>query len=683
MTSPRKNPLLQPSTLPLGYPHFDQIQDSDFAQAITDGMEQHWSEVDTILRNPDTPTFENTVEKLERTGRLLSRSFNLLGSLSATDINTTRQTLQQSFAPKIAQHLDRIFLDQRLFSRINTLLQAKPSLEPEQQRLLELMHRNLRRAGAELTPEKQQRLRAINTELAEMGAEFSRKVLAGVNDSALFISERAELKGLPDSEIDAIQQADGRYKIALNNTTGQPILNRLEHRQLREKIFRISIARGSKGDSNDTTNLVSRFVSLRAERAGLLGFATHADFELQEQTAKDVKTVNALLRQLAPSVVNSANKEQSVLQTLVDRDQDQIGQPRFSLQPWDWDFYSERLRTFQHGYDMEQLRPYLELQNVLERGLFYAATELFGLTFKRRHDLPVYHPDVQVWEVFTPNGETQAVVLFDLYARPSKRGGAWANRYVPQSRLLEEKTVVASHLNIAKPAAGQPTLLTWNEVNTLFHEFGHNLHSILSDINYPSLAPTPRDYVEYPSQLNEMWREWPTVLKNYATHYLTGEPMPEDLVKKLLGSETFNQGFATTEYLCAAILDQRWHQLSISEVPKPEQVIEFETRVLQEEGFGPDKTMVPPRYRSPYFSHMVNGYSAGYYSYLWSELLEATTVDWIGKNAGLSLQIGELLKRHVYSIGGTKDIIAEFEKMIGSGPKLEPYLKRRGLDLAS
>ncbi len=679
----RDNPLLQPSSLPLGYPHFDQIQDADFAPALQAGMALHWREVDAILRNPAAPTFENTVEALERAGRLLGRTQNMLGSLSGTDNNPARQALQQRFAPEMAAHRDRIALDPRLFARIDALLKAKPKLDAEQQRLLERMHRNLRRAGAELPLDKQQRLREINSELAQMGAEFNRKVLAGVNDAALFITDRAALKGLSDAEIDALKQADGRFQIALQNTTGQPLLHRLQHRPLREQLYKASIARGSQGDANDTTALVSRFAALRAERAALLGFATYADFELQEQTAKEVKTVNALLRQLAPAAVASARKEQAALQQLADQEQDAAGQPRFALQAWDWDFYSERLRAVQHGYDGEQLRPYLELQTVLERGVFYAATELFGLTFKRRHDLPVYHPDVQVWEVFAPNGKTQALLLLDLYARPSKRGGAWANGYVRQNSLFGEKPVVGNHLNIPKPAPGQPTLLTWSEANTLFHEFGHNLHSMLSDIRYPGLAGTPRDYVEFPSQVNEMWLSWPSVFKHYARHHQTGAPMPEALLNKVLGAGTFNQGFATTEYLGATLLDQRWHQLSLAEVPKPEMVMAFEARVLKQEGFGPDQTLVAPRYRSPYFSHMVGGYSAGYYSYLWSELLDATTDEWIEKNGGLSRQVGEQLKRHVLAIGGSKDIMAEFETMVGSKPKLEPYLKRRGLSLSN
>lgn len=677
----RDNPILQPSPLPLGYPPFDQIQDADFAPALQAGMALHWREVDAILRNPAPPTFANTVEALERAGRLLSRAQNLLGSLSAVDNNPARQALQQRFAPEMAAHRDRILLDPRHFARIDALLKSQPQLDPDQQRLLERLHRNLRRAGAQLPPDKQQRLRAINSELAQMGAEFGRKVLAGVNAAAVIVSDRAELQGLSDAEIASLKTPDGRYQIALQNTTGQPLLERLQHRPLRERLHRASIGRGSAGDAHDTTALVSRFAALRAERAALLGYATHADFELEDQTAKEVKAVNLLLRQLAPAAVAKAREEQAQLQQLADREQDAAGQPRFALQAWDWAYYSERLRAVQHGYDGEQLRPYLELQNVLERGVFHAATQLFGITFKRRNDLPVYHPDVQVWEVFAPNGKTQALLLLDLYARPSKRGGAWANGYVRQSRLFGERPVVGNHMNIPKPAAGQPTLLTWDEVNTLFHEFGHNLHGILADIRYPGLAGTPRDYVEYPSQVNEMWQSWPSVFQHYARHHQTGEPMPKALLDKVLGARTFNQGFATTEYLASTVLDQRWHQLALADVPRADQVMAFEARVLHQEGFGPDRTLVTPRYRTPYFSHMIGGYSAGYYSYLWSELLDATTAEWITKNGGLSRATGVALRRHVFSIGGSKDIMKEFEALVGTPPLLDPYLRRRGLIL--
>lgn len=683
LSSAQANPLLQPSPLPLQYPQFDKIRDADFAPALQAGMALQLREIEAIVANPAPPSFENTVEALERSGRLLARTQTLLGSLGGADNNPARQALQTQFAPLFAQHRDRVLLNERLFARVDAVLKSRPRLATDQQRLLERQHRNFLRAGVRLAAEQQAQLRQLNTELAQLGAEFSRKVLAGVNAAALTVTDRAELKGLGESEIDALKQTDGSYRIALQNTTTQPLLERLQHRGLRERLYKASITRGSAGDANDTTALVSRVLSLRAQRAALLGYATHADFELAEQTAKSVDTVNGLLRQLAPMAVAAAQREQQQLQQLADREQDQAGQPRYALQAWDWAYLTERLRAIQHGYDGEQLRPYLELQSVLERGVFHAAQQLFGLSFKRRHDLPTYHPDVQVWEVFAPNGKTQALLILDLYARPSKRGGAWANAYVGQSQLFGTKPVVGNHLNVAKPAPGQPTLLSWDEANTLFHEFGHNLHAMLSNVRYPSQAGTavPRDFVEFPSQVNEMWQGWPSVFAHYARHHQTGAPMPKALLDKVLGAKTFNQGFETTAYLSATLLDQRWHQLKAGEVPATEQVMAFEARVLAEEGFGPDKTLIAPRYRTPYFSHIMGGYSAGYYSYLWSELLDATTVEWMTKNGGLTRANGERLKQHLLAIGGSKEPMAEFEQLVGGKPQLEAYLRRRGFTL--
>ncbi len=674
----RDNPLLQPSPLPLQYPRFDALQDADFPPALQAGMAVQWREVQAILNNPAAPTFANTIEALERSGRLLARTQAVFGNLSGTDNNPERQRLQREFAPLLAAHRDRIALEPRLFARIDSLLKSAPKLDVDQQRLLDRRHRDLVRAGALLGAEAQARLRAINGELASIGTDFNRRVLAGVNAAALAVT-RADLLGLSELEIDALKQADGSYRLALQNTTGQPLLERLQHRPTRERLHLASINRNGPGDANDTTALVQRVAALRAERANLLGYATHADFVLADETAKDVPTVNALLRQLAPAAVQSAAKEAQALQALADREQDAAGQPRFQLQAWDWSFYAERQRAAQHGYDAAQLRPYLELQSVLERGVFFAASKLFGLRFKRRTDLPTYHPDVQVWEVFAPNGKTQAILLLDLYARPAKRGGAWANAYVGQNHLLGTRAVVGNHLNIPKPAAGQPTLLTWDETNTLFHEFGHNLHSLLSDVRYPSQAGTavPRDFVEFPSQVNEMWMTWPAVMQQYARHHQTGEAMPKALLDKVLGAKTFNQGHATTEYLSAAILDQRWHQLKPGQVPAD--AMAFEAQVLQEEGFGVDKTIVPPRYRTPYFSHIMGGYSAGYYAYLWSEVLDSNTVRWIEQNGGLDRATGERMKRYLLARGGTEDPMRLFEQLVGHKPDLKPYLERRGL----
>ncbi len=670
------NALLQPSPLPLQYPPFDLIVDADFAPAITAGMRVQRREMDAIAGHPAAPSFANTIEAWERSGALLARATGMLFSLNGADANPARQRLQREFAPQLAQHRDAIALDPRLFARVDALFQqrAKLRLAPDQLRLLERRHRDLRRAGAQLQPEAQTRLRAINVELSKLGADFNQKVLAEVNDSTLVVATREELQGLSDSQLAAARLPDGRYGIALQNTSGQPLLAQLSHRQTRQRLLEASLARNARGNANDTRAQISQVLQLRAERAALLGSAHHADFVLQDETARSVATVNPLLAQLAPAAAAAARREAAALQALLQQDE-----PGATLQAWDWAYYAEKERARSYGYDEAQLRPYLELNNVLERGVFHAATQLFGLRFKRRPDLPTYHPDVQAWEVFAPDGRTQAFLLLDLYARPSKRGGAWANAYVRQSHLLGTRAVVGNHMNIPKPAAGEPTLLTWDEANTLFHEFGHNLHTLLSDVRYPSQSGTavPRDFVEYPSQVNEMWMTWPSVLAHYARHHQTGAAMPADLVRKLAAAKRFNQGFATSEYLAATLIDQGLHQLPKSAIPKPEQLLAFEQQVLKTHGF--DSVPVPPRYRTPYFSHIMGGYAAGYYAYLWSEVLDANTVRWIETRGGLDRKTGERMKQFLFARGGTEDPMKLFEQLVGHKPELGPYLDRRGL----
>ncbi|MBN8505511.1 MAG: M3 family metallopeptidase [Burkholderiales bacterium] len=676
----RDNPLLSPSPLPLQYPRFDQLQDADFAPALRAGMLLQLRELEEILANPEPPSFANTVEAMERSGQTLRRASTVFFGLLGTVSNEQRLRLQREFAPQLAAHRDRIQLDPRLFARVDRLhaQRARLKLAPDQLKLLEDLHRNLLRAGAKLAPAQQDRLRALNAELAVLGADFNQRVLQGVNAAALRVETRAELAGLAEAEIDALRQGDGSYRLALLNTTGQPLLERLAHRPTRERLHRASIQR-NQGGPQDTLGLVRKVLQLRAERAQLLGHATHADLQLADQTAKDVATVNGLLRRLAPAAQARAAREAAALQQLADREQDAAGQPRFQLEAWDWAFYTERLRAAEHGYDAGQLRPYLEAERVLVDGVFHSATRLFGLRFKRRPDLPRYHPDVQTWEVLSPAGKTQALLIVDLYARPSKRGGAWANAYVSQSHLLGQKPVVGLHLNVAKPKEGEPTLLSWDETNTLFHEFGHNLHALLSDVRYPSQSGTavPRDFVEFPSQVYEMWQTWPSVFAHYARHHRTGEPMPKALLDKVLGARVFNQGFATSEYLAAALLDQRWHQLKADAIP--EDLMAHEARVLREEGFSDGTGLVPPRYRTPYFSHFMGGYSAGYYSYIWAEVLDAQTVRWIVAHGGLDRKTGEHLKRHLFARGGSVPAMQLFEGLVGQKPDLQPLLERRGL----
>ncbi|MEE9478688.1 MAG: M3 family metallopeptidase, partial [Roseateles sp.] len=563
------NPLLTPSPLPLRFPAFDKVRDEHFAPALDRGMAEELAEVEAIAANRAAPSFANTVEALEKSGRLLARTTTLLFNLLAADANPARLQLRTDYAPRLAAQRDAILQNPKLFARIDALYQNRQQAapNPEARRLIERYWRSMVRAGARLKPEAQARVQAINAELASIDADYQQRTLAEVNDSAVVVDNVQELAGLTPDQIQAAAAAakeaglDGKYRIALLNTTGQPYEAVLSQRALRERLHRASVARGSRGNAFDTTRLVARTVALRQERAELLGYVDHASFQIEEGTAKTPAAAIAMLRQLAPAAVASARREAAELQALIDRDQAAQGAPSFALAPWDWSFYAEKLRATRYGFDESQIKPYLELDSVLEKGVFFAANQLYGLRFKRRTDLPVYQPDVRTYDVFDANGRQLAIFIADLYARPSKQGGAWMNEYVSQNPYERTRPVVANHLNIPKPPAGEATLLTWDEVRTLFHEFGHALHGMFSQVRYPSFAgaQTPTDFVEYPSQVNEVWASWPTVLANYARHYRTGEAMPRELLDKVLAAQQFNHGFATTEYLSAALLDLRWH----------------------------------------------------------------------------------------------------------------------------
>jgi len=685
------NPLLTQSPLPLHYPPFDKIQDGDFGPALERGMAEQLAEVAAIANNAAAPSFDNTIVALEQSGRLLDRTSTVLFSLLGADSNDARRKVQADYAAKLAAHRDAISLNDKLFARIDALYQQrdKLGLQPDAVRLIERYRLNFVRAGAQLNEAQKTRMKAINAELAALSAKFTTEVLAEVNDSAVVVDTKEELAGLSDEQISGAAAAakarglDGKYLIALLNTTGQPPLAQLENRALRERIFKASIARGSRGNAHDTTGIVARTMALRAERAQLLGFATYADFALSDQTAKNKEAVNKMLRQLAPAAVATARREGGEMQKLVDAEQAAKKQLTFTLEAWDWSYYSEKLRAAKYGFDESQLKPYLELNNVQRNGVFYAAGQLYGLSFKERKDLPVYHPDVKVFDVFNADGKQLAIFISDMYARPSKRGGAWMNAYVSQSGLLGEMPVVANHLNIPKPPDGKPTLLTWDEVNTMFHEFGHALHGMFSNVKYPSQAGTavPRDYVEYPSQVNEMWAAWPSVLANYAKHYQTGEAMPQQLLDKLMAGKKFNQGFMTTEYLSASMLDQRWHQIPAGKVPAGDKAMAFEAQVLKEEGY--DYAAVWPRYRTPYFSHIMSGYAAGYYGYIWAEVLDADTVEWFKANGGLKRANGDTFRAKLLSRGGSVDAMDLFRNLVGHEPDIEPLLERRGMVLTT
>jgi peptidyl-dipeptidase Dcp len=683
------NPFFAESPLPLHYPQFDKIRDSDFAPAFDRGMADELAEVRAIADNPEPPTFENTIVALERSGRILNRAQGVFYNLVGADTNPAREQLRADYAPKFSAHRDAIVLDPKLFARIKALHDglAASSLDAEGKRLVTKYYEDYVRAGASLSDADKAKLRDMNGELAKLGTQFSQNVLAEVNDSAVVVDTRAELAGLPEGDIAAAQEAakarglEGKYVIALQNTTGQPPETYLEDRALRERLYRASVARGSRGNQWDNTALVSRIMNLRLARAKLLGFPDYASFVLADETAGTPRAVNDMLGRLAPAAVRNAKREAADLQAMIDKAQAAKGEPTFKLEPWDWAYYSEKVRQEKYAFDESQLKPYLELDNVQQNGVFYAANQLYGLTFKERHDLPVYHDDVRVFDVFDRDGKQLAIFISDMYARPSKRGGAWMNSYVDQSGLTGNLPVVANHLNIPKPAKGEPTLLTWDEVTTMFHEFGHALHGMFSNVEYPYFSGTsvPRDFVEYPSQVNEMWSDWPSVLAHYAKHYQTGAPMPRELLDKVLASSKFNQGFATTEYLGAAMLDQRWHQLTdASQIPAADGVMAFEAAALAKDGV--DFAAVPPRYRTPYFSHIMGGYAAGYYAYIWSEVLDADTVEWIKAHGGLTRENGDHFRATLLSRGGSVDAMQLFRDFAGRDPDIKPLLERRGLD---
>ncbi len=671
------------SPLPFNYPQFDQLDDSLYRPAFERGMSEHLAEVDAIANAPDRPTIENTLVELERSGRVLERVQRVFFNLVSADTNDALDEIRSEMAPRLAAHSDAILLNNTLFSRVKALFDERESLDvdDESRRLIEEYYADFVRAGAQLSDTDKTHLRDINAELASLQTTFSQNVLNEVNRSAVAVDERAELAGLSENEITAAAEMatardlDGKFLIALRNTSGQPVLTSLENRAVRQRVMEVSLARGSQAGEFDNRAVVAQIARLRAERAGLLGYSNHAEYSLERQTAQTVEAVNERLASMTPAAVANARREAADLQTTIDARGD-----THDLAPWDWAYFAEKVRAERFAFDASQLRPYLEIERVLHNGVFYAANQLYGLTFRERTDLPTYHPDVRVFEVSDADGEPLALFLGDYYARPSKRGGAWMNSFVSQSDLLGTKPVIANYLNIPKPPDGEPTLLTFDEVETMFHEFGHALHGMFSSVRYPYFAGTsvPRDFVEYPSQVNEMWATWPTVLRNYAVHHETGEPMPSDLLEKVLSTETFNQGFATTEYLAASLLDQAWHQLSAEELPDADGVMAFEQSALEQAGVA--LRVVPPRYRSTYFSHIwSSGYAAGYYSYIWSEVLDADSVEWFRENGGLTRENGDHFRRTLLSKGGSQDAMELFLSFRGREPDITPLLTRRGL----
>ncbi|GAB2857687.1 M3 family metallopeptidase [Pseudoduganella ginsengisoli] len=675
------NPFAQPSPLPFHYPQFDLIKDEHFAPAYAEGMAQNLKEIDAIANNKKPATFDNTIVAMERSGQLLARVSTTFSNLQGANTNDKLDEIDRDMSPKLAAHSDAIYLNGKLYARVKSLYDKrdKLGLDAEAKHLLERYHMDFVRAGAQLSAADKEKLKAYNSELATLQTSFSQSVLKEINASAMIVDTREELAGMSDAAIDAAAAAakargmEGKFAVALINTTGQPPLAVLTNPATRKRLMDLSQARGSHGGAFDSRDIVLKIAKLRAEKAALLGYPNYAAYSLADQTAKSTDAVNKLLAELAKPAVANARKEQADLQAVADAEKAGI-----QVGAADWAFYTDKVRAQRYSFDGAQLKPYFELNNVLEKGVFFAANKLYGLSFKERKDLPVYHPDVKVYDVFDKDGKQLAVFLADMYARPTKQGGAWMNEYVSQSKLLGTQPVVANHLNIPKPPAGEPTLLTVDEVKTAFHEFGHALHGMFSNVKYPRFSGTsvPRDFVEYPSQVNEMWMTNPEVLANYARHYKTGEAMPAALLEKVAAAKKFNQGFATTENVASSLLDQRWHQLPVSQIPTD--VLAFEAAALKDVGV--DYAPVPPRYRTTYFSHTFSGgYAAGYYSYLWSEKLDADTVEWFKENGGLQRKNGDWFRDKLLSRGGTDDALQLFRNFRGRDAQIEPLLIRRGL----
>ncbi|MBT6418726.1 MAG: M3 family metallopeptidase, partial [Candidatus Marinimicrobia bacterium] len=644
---------------------------------------EHMEEVEAIANSKNAPTFENTIVALEISGALLDRVATVFFSLTSANTNDDMEKIRSEMAPKLSAHSDQILLNGKLFERVMVLHEKRNDLDldAESLRLVEKYYTDFVRAGAKLSTEEKERLKSINSEMAVLQTTFSQNVLKEVNALAVVVNSIEELDGLSNAAIEAAanegksRELEGKYVITLRNTSGQPPMSSLTNRALRERIHKTSLSRGSRGGDFDNRETLAKVIKLRAERSQLMGYANHAAYSLENQTAQTTDAVNKRLSGLAPAAMANANREAADLQKMINAEGGD-----FELASWDWTYYTEKVRADRYNFDASQLKPYFEMDNVLQNGVFYAANQLFGISFKERFDLPVYQEDVRVFEVFDYDGSVLALFIYDGYARSSKRGGAWMNAYVGQSKLKNNKPVIANHQNITKPPEGDPTLLTFEEVITMFHEFGHALHGMFSDVNYPYFAGTsvPRDFVEYPSQVNEMWAIWPEVLKNYAVHHETGEAMPKELLDKVLATQKFNQGFATTEYLAASILDQALHQLTPDQVPESVDLIAFEADALKSGGVAMDA--IPPRYRSTYFSHIIGGYSAGYYSYIWSEVLDADTVEWFKENGGLNRKNGDHFRRTLLSRGGSEDAMVIFKDFRGSEPNIQPLLDRRGLN---
>src|SRR5438477_8183039 len=673
------NPFFSESTLPFHAPPFDKIKDSDYAPAIEEGMKNQLVEIDAIANNPAAPTFANTLEAMERSGALLTRVTKVFFNLTTANTSDTLQKIKADEAPKLAAHSDAIFLNAKLFARVKALYDSRDALklDPESHYLVERYFKAFVRSGALLSETDKETLRGLNQEEAKLTTKFEDDVLAETNSGALVIDNKADLDGLPEDAIAAAAERakerglTGKWVLALQNTTQQPAMTYLKNRAMRERLFQASESRGNHGGENDTKAIVARLAQLRPQHAKLLGHPDYATFTLDDQMAKTPQSAEKLLTGIVPATTAKARDEAARMQKLIDAEKG-----GFKLGPADWEYYAEKVRKAEYDLDDSQIKPYFELEHVLHDGVFFAANKLYGITFKERKDLPVYQPDVRVFEVFDANGKSLALFYADYFQRSNKDGGAWQDSFVDQSSLLGKRPVVINVANFTKPPAGQPALLSFDDVTTMFHEFGHALHAMFANIRYPMLGGVSRDFVEFPSQFNEHWALDPTVFANYAKHYQTGKPMPQALVDKIKRSRTFNQGYATTEYVSAALLDMAWHSLP-ADAPLQD-VNGFEAASLKR--FQVDLPQVPPRYHTTYFSHIWDGgYSAGYYAYLWSEVLDDDAFYWFKEHGGLTRANGQRFREMVLSKGGTVDAATLYRNFRGRDPNVEALLEERGL----
>ncbi len=675
------NPFFAASTLPFHAPPFDKIKDEDYQPAIEAGMAQQQAEVQAIADNPGAPTFENTLVALEKSGQLLDRAMAAFSGVTGANTNDTLQKVRSIEAPKLAAHRDFIFLNSKLFARVDAIYNQRASLklDKESLRLVERYHDEFVHAGANLSEADKTELRKLNEEISSLSNAFAEKLLAANKAGAFVTTDKAALAGFSDARVAAAAEAaknrkvDG-FVIPLQNTTQQPDFVHLSDRATRQAIFEHSWNRAEHGDANDTRDTLAHIAQLRAQKAKLLGYPSFAAWKLEDQMAKNPETALKFMDAIVPAATGKAAREAKDIQDVIDADKG-----GFQLQPWDWEFYAEKVRKARYDLDDEQVKPYFELNNVLQNGVFYAANQLYGLTFKERHDIPVYQPDVRVFEVFDANGQHLALFYCDYFKRDNKNGGAWMSEFVGQSRLLGTTPVVYNVANLSKPAPGEPALISFDDVTTMFHEFGHALHGMFSNAEYPTLAgtSTARDFVEFPSQFNEHWALYPTVFAHYARHYKTGAPMPEDLVAKIKKSETFNKGYAMTELLAAAELDMQWHFLPAqAPLQNPD---EFEKQALDKTHL--NVSYVPPRYRSSYFSHIWgSGYSAGYYAYLWTQMLADDAYQWFDEHGQLNRANGDRFRQMVLSRGNTEDLATMYEEWRGAPPNTKAMLKYRGLE---